>query len=81
METLLELDGRIVVWLNRGIGHSAVLDGAGSLAVSDYFVPLSMCFWMLGLWFFGPDSHARGRNQRAVLAAAITSSIVASSLP
>jgi len=71
METLLELDGRIVVWLNRGIGHSAVLDGAGSLAVSDYFVPLSMCFWMLGLWFFGPDSHARGRNQRAVLAAAI----------
>ncbi len=71
METLLELDGWIVLWLNRGIGHSAVLDGAGYLAVSDYFVPLSMCFWMLGLWFFGPGSHARGRNQRAVLAAAI----------
>ena len=71
METLLELDARIVIWLNQGIGRSAVLDGAGSLAVSDYFVPLAMCFWMLGLWFFGQDSHARGRNQRAVLAAAI----------
>ena len=71
METLLELDGWIVVWLNQGIGRSIVLDGAGSLAVSDYFVPLAMCFWMLGLWFFGQDPHARGRNQRAVLAAAI----------
>ncbi len=71
METLLELDGRIVLWLNRGIGQSALLDGAGSLAVSDYFVPLAMCFWMLGLWFSGSGSHARSRNQRAVLAAAI----------
>ena len=71
METLLELDGWIVVWLNQAIGHSAVLDGAGYLAVSDYFVPLAMCFWMLALWFSGPGSHARGRNQRAVLAAAI----------
>jgi len=71
MDTLLELDGWIVLWLNRGIGHSAVLDGAAYLAVSDYFVPLSMCFWMLGLWFFGPDSDTRSRNQRAVLAAAI----------
>ena len=68
---LLELDGRIVVWLNSGIGRSAALDGAGYLAVSDYFVPLAMCFWMLGLWFFGKDTHARGRNQKAVLAAAI----------
>ena len=71
METLLDLDGRIVVWLNGGIGHFAFLDRAGYLAVSDYFVPLAMCFWMLGLWFFGKDNQERGRNQRAVLAAAI----------
>ena len=71
MDTILELDGWIVTWLNRGIGHSAVLDRAGYLAVSDYFVPLAMCFWMLGFWFRGLDSHTRGRNQRAVLAAAI----------
>ena len=71
METLLELDGRIVVWLNGGIGRFAVLDHAGYLGVSDYFVPLAMCFWMLGLWFFGKDCQERGRNQKAVLAAAI----------
>lgn len=71
MDTLLHLDGWIVVWFNRGVGHSAVLDGVGYLAVSDYFEPLAMCFWMLGLWFFGKDSQVRGRNQRAVLAAAI----------
>jgi undecaprenyl-diphosphatase len=59
------------MWLNAGIGRSAVLDGAGYLAVSDYFVPLAMCFWMLGLWFFGKDIQERGRNQKAVLAAAI----------
>lgn len=71
METLLDLDGRVVVWLNGGIGRSVILDWAGYLTVSDYFVPLAMCFWMLGLWFFGKDMEERGRNQKAVLAAAI----------
>ena len=59
------------MWLNGGIGRFAGLDWAAYLAVSDYFVPLTMCFWMLGLWFFGKDIHERGRNQKAVLAAAI----------
>ena len=71
MEDLLELDALIVVWLNQGIGRSAFLDGAGQVVVSDYFIPLAMCFWMLGLWFRGKGPVIRGRNQRAVLAAAI----------
>ena len=72
MKGLSELDGKIVVWLNQGIGLSDVLDGIGSLIVSDYFIPLAMCFWMLGLWFTGKGPKIRGRNQRAVLAAAIS---------
>ena len=72
MEGFLALEGNAVVWLNQWIGKSALLDGAGYLLVSDYFVPLAMCFWMLGLWFFGDSPVARQRNQTAVLAAAIS---------
>lgn len=72
MEALLELDADIVIWLNRGIGRVAILDYAGYLVVSDYFIPLLISFWMLGLWFFGRDTSARDRNQRAVLRAAIS---------
>ena len=72
MEALLEIEGEIVGWLNRGIGRSDLLDWAGYLVVSDYFIPLAMSFWMLGLWFFGEGQPRRGRNQRAVLAAAIS---------
>lgn len=61
-----------MLWLNQWIGKSAVLDAAGYLVVSDYFVPLTICFWMLGLWFFGKSPSGRQRNQKAVLAAAIS---------
>ena len=72
MEALLEIEGGIVGWLNRGIERSDPLDWAGYLVVSDYFIPLAMSFWMLGLWFFGQGQSRRGRNQLAVLAAAIS---------
>ena len=72
MEPLLQLDGNIVSWLNQGIGRSLILDRAAYVLVSDYFVPLAMCFWTLALWFSGPNPLERRRNQRAVLAAAIS---------
>ena len=71
MEALVELEAQIVSWLNQIIGRSYLLDRATYLVVSDYFVPLAMCFWTLGLWFHGKDTRARDRNQRAVLGAAI----------
>ncbi len=72
METVLAVDAMIAAWLNQGIGRSALLDGLASVAVSDYFIPLTMCFWMLGLWFRGEGPQTRGHHQRAVLAAAIS---------
>ncbi len=68
----MELEAQIVTWLNQIIGRSYLLDRATYLVVSDYFVPLAMCFWTLGLWFHGKDTRARDRNQRAVLGAAIS---------
>ena len=72
METLLNLEAEIVIWLNQGIGRVALLDHLVYLAVSDYFIPLTISFWMLGLWFSGKDVPARDRNQRAVLVAAVS---------
>ena len=62
-----DLDAETVIWLNRGIGQSELLDDLAYLLVSDYFIPLTMCFCMLALWFRGRGVEIRGRNQRAVL--------------
>ena len=67
----MELETQLVSWLNQIIGRSYLLDRATYLVVSDYFVPLAMCLWTLGLWFQGKNPRARDRNQRAVLGAAI----------
>lgn len=72
MESLLKLDQDIVIWLNQGIGQVALLDYLGYLLVSDYFIPLLISFWMLGVWFWGKDVPTRERNQRAVLRGAIS---------
>ena len=72
MDTVLAADAMIVSVLNQGIGRWSVLDYAAYLVVSDYFIPLTICFWMLGLWFRGDGPVSRGRNQRAVLAAAVS---------
>ena len=66
------LEAELVTWLNQGIGRNYLLDRLTYLLVSDYFLPLLMCFLGLGLWFYGRDPAARESNQRAVLAAAIS---------
>ena len=66
------LEADLVAWLNQGIGRNYFLDRVTYLLVSDYFLPLLMCFFGLGLWFYGRDPGARETNQRAVLAAAIS---------
>lgn len=72
MDAFLDLDADVVAWLNRGIGRVYILDRITYLLVSDYFVPLLMCFWGLGLWFHGKNLAQRVNNQKAVLAAAIS---------
>ena len=72
MDAVMGLEGEIVSWLNQGIGRHYLLDRAIYLVVSDYLLPLLMCFWLLGMWFHGKDPEARSRNQKAVLGAAIS---------
>ena len=68
----MPLEAELVAWLNQGIGRSYILDRLTYLLVSDYFLPLLMCFWGLGLWFHGRDAKERETNQRGVLASAIS---------
>ena len=68
----MSLEAETVTWMNQGIGGSYVLDRAAYLLVSDYFLPLLMALWGVGLWFHGRDAAAREANQRGVLAAAIS---------
>ena len=71
MNKLTSTEGEIVAWLNGLLGRSEAVDDAVYLLVSDYFIPLCICFWMLGLWFQGRNATERDRNQRALLGAAI----------
>lgn len=71
MDRLTEIESDIVSWLNGLLGHSEAVDDAVYLLVSDYFIPLCICFWMLGLWFQGRCISERDQNQRAVLGGAI----------
>ena len=68
----MALEAELVSWLNQGIGRYYLLDRLTYLLVSDYFLPLLMCFWGLGLWFHGRDNKVRETNQRGVLAGAIS---------
>ncbi|PKB66730.1 MAG: hypothetical protein BZY81_06425 [SAR202 cluster bacterium Io17-Chloro-G4] len=72
MDAFRDFDGHIVTWLNQGIGQFYVLDRITYLLVSDYFIPIIMCFWGLSLWFHGKDLVERIGNQKAVLASAIS---------
>ena len=72
MDAFLELEGEFVAWLNQGIGRFYLLDRLTYLMVSDYFLPLMMCFWGIALWFQGSDTLTSSRNQKAVLASAIS---------
>ncbi|PKB72422.1 MAG: hypothetical protein BZY87_00285 [SAR202 cluster bacterium Io17-Chloro-G6] len=71
MNKLTEIESDIVAWLNGLLGLTEAVDDAVYLLVSDYFIPLCICFWMLGLWFQGRYALKRDQNQRAVLGAAI----------
>ena len=72
MDALVELEAGLVAWLNQGVGRFTLLDQITYLLVSDYFLPLLMCFWGVGLWFRGSDTLTRSKNQKAVLASAIS---------
>lgn len=62
-------DQQISRAINGLAGESLALDTLGRVLVGDYFVPVLLALWLLGLWFGVRDPAARERHQRAVLVA------------
>jgi len=71
METLLEIDHTVFLWLNNWVGHWALVDVVTRLLVSDYFVPALLSISLLGMWFWGKDTKERESRQRAAIRAMI----------
>ena len=67
----MNVDERVVLWLNQWAGRSPVLDEVAKVLVSDYFIPCAIGLCLVALWFTG-DSGRRDIHQRAVIRALVT---------
>ena len=67
----MNVDERIVLWLNQWAGRWSALDWVGKVLASDYFVPCAIGLCLVALWFTG-DARKRGSHQRAVIRALAT---------
>jgi undecaprenyl-diphosphatase len=59
------------LWITGFVGKVPVLDGAMSLFASDFFIPVSICLVMLGLWIGHPNPTRRQEIQRLVIDASV----------
>lgn len=64
---LLGLDERLFLLVNGLVGKWPAFDRFMAFLVGDYFVPLSLSFLLLGLWFAGETAEVRARFQTMVL--------------
>ena len=69
MDTIIQIDTSITLWLNSWVGHFPLVDMVCSYIVSDYLVPLVLSLIVLGLWFSSPDRDIRFIRQQAVFVA------------
>jgi len=71
VEIVTNIDKSILSWLNSWVGQWPLIDHITYVLVSDYFVPVSMALFMLGLWFSGNDAKTRQVRQKTVIRALI----------
>ena len=72
METLLEIDTQMFLWLNHWVGKWTLGDYLVALLVSDYFVPVVLSLFLLGMWFCGRTPDEMELRQRSVIRALVT---------
>lgn len=70
MSFILSLDRAVFLAINGVAGEIPLIDGLMRLLVNDYFVPVVLCLFLLGLWFGARASEQRRQNQIGVIAAA-----------
>ena len=64
------MDGRIVEWLNSGVGRFTPFDVVMEAMVSDYLVPVSGSLLLVALWFWGRGSQERSKSQAVTITGA-----------
>jgi len=57
------------LWITGFVGKVPFIDNVMSLLVSDFFIPVTVCFIILGLWIGIPDRARRERQQRTIMSA------------
>lgn len=69
IEALMRLDRALLLAISGLQRRFAALDWVMRLLATDYFVPVALALFLVGLWFSGVDRREREHNQRTVLAA------------
>ena len=59
------------LWITGFVGKAPAFDQVMSLLVSDFFIPVTICFIMLGLWIGHTDRAKREKLQRTIMNAAV----------
>jgi len=58
-------------WVTQFVGSVPAFDDFMRLMVNDFFIPVTICLILLGLWVGHPDPTRREHLQRTVLSACI----------
>jgi undecaprenyl-diphosphatase len=80
MSLILEVNEKLLLWINSGVGKLTPLDSLMRFLVNDYFVPVSLSLVLLWLWFTGQDRAQRERHQKAVFCGAISVGITSAAV-
>jgi undecaprenyl-diphosphatase len=59
------------LWITGFVGKAPALDHVMRLLVNDFFIPLTICLIMLGLWLGQSDRIKRDRLQRTIMNASV----------
>lgn len=59
------------LWITGFVDKVPALDQVVRLLVNDFFIPVSICLVMLGLWLGSPDRARREHLQRTIMNAAV----------
>ncbi len=67
----MPLGGQMSEWVTQFVGSVPAFDDFMGLMGNDFFIPVTMCLIMLGLWVGHPDPTRREHLQRTVINASI----------
>lgn len=67
----MPLGGQLSEWVTQFVGSVPAFDDFVRLMGNDFFIPVTMCLIMLGLWAGHPDPTRREHHQRTIINAAI----------